>query len=75
MNYEQNNLNKVFSKVKLFCSDYENGTDIIKEYCNEQIRLIQSSTENKIEQINKLNEHVNKRRHKQNNSRSQYLFE
>ena len=33
----------------------ENGTDIITEYCNEQIRLIQLSTENRIEQINKLN--------------------
>jgi len=60
-NYErlQNNLNKVFSIVKLFCSDYENGTDIIKEYyCNEQIRLIQLSTEKKIEQINKLSDEL-----------------
>ena len=59
-NYErlQNNLNKVLSIVKLFLSDYENGTDIIKEYCNEQIRRIQLSTENKIEQINKLNDEL-----------------
>jgi hypothetical protein len=59
-NYErlQNNLNKVFSIVKLFCSDYENGNDVIKEFCNEQIRLIQLSTENKIEQINKLSDEL-----------------
>jgi len=54
----QNNLNKVQSIVKLVWHDFENGTDIISEYCNEQIRLIQLSTENKIEQINKLSEEL-----------------
>jgi len=49
-NYEQfkQNLNKVESIVKLLWRNYENGIDIIKEHCNEQIRLIQLSTENKL---------------------------
>ena len=49
-NYEQlkQNLNKIESIVKLLWRDYENGIDLIKEHCNEQIRLIQLSTENKL---------------------------
>ena len=31
----QNNLNKVKLIVKLLRYDFENGTDIITEYCNE----------------------------------------
>jgi hypothetical protein len=54
----QENLDKVIPITKLLCSDYENGHDIIKEYCNEQIRLIQLSTENKIEKINKLSDEL-----------------
>lgn len=54
----QENLNKVLSISKLLFSDCENGHDIISEYCNEQIRLIQLSTENKIEQINKLSDEL-----------------
>jgi hypothetical protein len=58
--YEQlnNNLNKIQSITKLLLHDFENASDIITEYCNEQIRLIQLSTENKIEQINKLNDEL-----------------
>jgi hypothetical protein len=53
-NYEQlkQNLNKVESIVKLLWRNYENGIDIIKEHCNEQIRLIQLSTENKLHIFN-----------------------
>ena len=54
----QNNLNKVKSIAKLLWHNFENGTDVITEYCNEQIRLIQLSTENKIEEINKLNDEL-----------------
>jgi len=54
----QKSLNKVFSICKLIWSDCENGHDIIKEYCNEQIRLIQLSVENKIEKINKLSDEL-----------------
>ena len=36
----------------------ENGIEKIKEHCDEQIRLIQLSTENRIEQINKLNDEL-----------------
>ncbi len=54
----QENLNKVLSKCKIIWNDCENGTDIIREYCNEQIRQIQLSTENKIEQINKLSDEL-----------------
>jgi hypothetical protein len=42
-------MNKVRLISKLLWSDFENGTDNITEYFNEQIRLIQLSTENKIE--------------------------
>jgi len=41
---------------KSLWSDCENGVDIIKEYFREQMRFIQSATEKKIEQINKLND-------------------
>jgi hypothetical protein len=52
----QNNLGKIetFSSRLRFDSDY--SKDVIREHCNEQIRLVQLSTENKIEQINKINE-------------------
>ena len=46
------------SIIQLLWSDCENGNDIIREYCNEHIRLIQLSTENKIEQINKLSDEL-----------------
>jgi hypothetical protein len=49
-------LNKLETLFKMLKNDCENGIDKIKEYCDEQIRLIQLSTENRIEQINKLNE-------------------
>ena len=54
----QENLNQVLSMAQVLGSDYENGTYLITEYCNEQIRLIQLSTENKIEQINKLSDEL-----------------
>jgi hypothetical protein len=59
-NYEklQESMNKLQSIIQLLWSDCENGTDIIRDYCNEQIRLIQISTENKIEQINKLSDEL-----------------
>ncbi len=34
--YELLNLNKIQSITKLLWSDYENGTNIIREYCYEQ---------------------------------------
>ena len=49
------NLDKINSLEKLLLFDLDNGIEIIQEHCMEQIRLIQLSTENKIEQINKLN--------------------
>jgi len=49
------NLEKINSLEKLLLIDLDNGIEIIQEHCMEQIRLIQLSTENKIEQINKLN--------------------
>jgi hypothetical protein len=52
------NLNKIFSITNLLWHDCENGTDVIREYCNEQIRIIQLSTENKVEKINKLNDEL-----------------
>ena len=54
----QESLNKLQSIIQLLCSGCENGNDLITEYCNEQIRLIQLSTENKIEQINKLSDEL-----------------
>ena len=59
-NYErlQNNLKNIKMISQLLWSDYENGVDIIKEYFNEQIRLIQLSTENKIEQIHTLSDEL-----------------
>jgi hypothetical protein len=54
----QENLNKLQSIAQTLGSDYETGTYLITEYCNEQIRLIQLSTENKIEQINKLSDQL-----------------
>ena len=58
--YQQlkDNLNKILSITKLIWHDCVNGTDIFREYFNEQIRLIQLSTQNKIEQINKLNDEL-----------------
>ena len=40
--------------AKTLFSDCENGVDLIKEYCMEQIRLVQLAAEYKIEQIQKL---------------------
>jgi hypothetical protein len=59
-NYErlQDNLDQVKSKAKLLWSECENGVEIIKEHYNEQIRLIQLSTESKIEQMNKLSDEL-----------------
>jgi hypothetical protein len=50
----EKNLNNLLSKTQSLWSDGENSTKIITENCNEQIRLIQLSATNKIEQINKL---------------------
>lgn len=53
------NQNKILSTTNLLRHDCENDTiitDIFREYFNEQIKLIQLSTENKLEQINKLND-------------------
>ena len=59
-NYDklQDNLNKVKLIAESIWNDCENGPDVIREYFNEQIRLIQLSTENKIEQINKLSDEL-----------------
>jgi hypothetical protein len=59
-NYEKlkENMNKVKMISQLLWSDCENGVDIIREYFNEQIRFIQISAENKIEQINKLSDEL-----------------
>jgi len=54
----QENISKVVSICKIIWYDCDNGTDIIREYCNEQIRQIQLSTENKIEQMNKLSDEL-----------------
>jgi hypothetical protein len=52
------NLNKLESLFRMLKNGFENGIDKIKEYCFEQIRLIQLSTENRIEQINKINDEL-----------------
>jgi hypothetical protein len=52
------NLNKLEILFKMLKNGFENGIDKIKEHCTEQIRLIQLSTENRIEQINKLNDEL-----------------
>jgi hypothetical protein len=54
----QESLKKVLSITQLLCYDCENGADIIRDYCDEQIRIIQLSTENRIEQINKLSDEL-----------------
>jgi len=54
----QKSLNELQSIIQLLCYGCEDGTDLIAEYCNEQIRLIQLSTENKIEQMNKLSDEL-----------------
>jgi hypothetical protein len=52
------NLAKIESLAKILVFDSENGIEMIKEHCIEQVRLIQLSTETKIEQIYKLNEEL-----------------
>jgi hypothetical protein len=52
------NLNKLETLFKILKNGFDNGIDKIKEHCTEQIRLIQLSTENRIEQINKLNDEL-----------------
>jgi hypothetical protein len=55
------NLKKILSTTNLLRHDCENDTiitDIFREYFNEQKKLIQLSTENKIEQINKFNDEL-----------------
>lgn len=54
----QENLKKVETIANLLWFESENGIDIIKEHCNELIRFIQLSTEEKIEQINKLSDEL-----------------
>jgi len=56
--HPKQNINRVLSIGKIIWYDCENGTDTIREYCKEQIRLIQLSTENKIEQMNKLSDEL-----------------
>ncbi len=46
------NLNKIEQLVQELKLNYENGADKIKEHCIEQRRLVQLSTEKKIEKIN-----------------------
>lgn len=46
-----------FKKTKIDLNfDLCTGTDKIKEHCNEQRRLVQLSTENKMQELNKINE-------------------
>ena len=52
------NLNKLETLFRMLKDGSDNGIDKIKEHCDEQIRLIQLSTENRIEQINKLNDEL-----------------
>ena len=52
------NLRKLEILTESFKFDNETLIGKIKEHCMEQIRLIQLSTENKIEQINKLNDEL-----------------
>jgi hypothetical protein len=52
------NLNKIEQLVQELKLNYENGADKIKEHCIEQRRLVQLSTEKKIEKINKINEEL-----------------
>jgi hypothetical protein len=54
----QENINRILSIGNIILYDCENGINTIREYCNEQIRLIQLSTENKIEQMNKLSDEL-----------------
>jgi len=45
------NLSNLYSLARFLKFESENGTDVIKEHCIEQLRRIQLATENKIEQI------------------------
>ena len=51
----QSNLDKIDSLARSLSFESDNGIEIIKEHCMEQIRLVNLCTENKIEQINNLN--------------------
>jgi hypothetical protein len=50
------NLQKIEALIQDLNFDLFNGSDKIKEYCNEQRRLVQLSTENKMQELNKINE-------------------
>jgi hypothetical protein len=50
------NLSNLYSSARSLKFESENGTDVIKEHCIEQLRRIQLATENKIEQIYKSND-------------------
>jgi hypothetical protein len=50
------NLNKIECLASQLAFDFENGVDKIKDHCTEQRRLVQLSTEKRIEEINKINQ-------------------
>ena len=50
------NISNLYALTKSLKLESENGTDLIKEHFDEQLRRIQLSTENKIEQIYKSND-------------------
>ncbi len=54
----QSNLDKIDSLARSLSFESDNGIEIIKEHCMEQIRLVNLCTENKIEQINNLNKEL-----------------
>jgi hypothetical protein len=58
--YEQLKINiqKIEALTRELKCDFENGSDKIKEHCNEQRSLVQLATENTIEELNKINEEL-----------------
>jgi hypothetical protein len=52
------NLQKIEALTRELKFNFENGSDKIKEHCNEQRRLVQLATENTMEELNKINEEL-----------------
>jgi hypothetical protein len=52
------NLQKLEALKRELKFNFENGSDKIKEHCNEQRRLVQLATENTMEELNKINEEL-----------------
>ena len=52
------NLQKIEALTRELKFDFNDGSDKIKEHCNEQRRLVQLATENAMQELNKINEEL-----------------